>query len=312
MQIGSTYKFNRVLSIHITDTCNEKCIFCVVGIPEISIDKINQKRIKKIIMDNAFKGYEQVNLHGGEPTVFKGIIDILKLIKLLNYPTVSIQTNGQRMKDMSFTKQLKKLNVDLAIISLHGKSPEVHDNLTQSVGGFSRTIHGIKNALDIGMKVRTNTVITKQNIHTLPEIIRYIYDLGVRHVNISNIHPVMTAFKNFEDVVPTIKETQRMVSIATEVAHDLKLDFTLEGFPYCLFPNLLEYYIEAKRQKVGLEIRNIWIDDYFEFMDTLRIKGEVCQNCIYKNKCGGVYNEYIIKRGWSEFQDPSIYAPVHC
>lgn len=302
-----------MLSIHITDTCNERCLFCVVGIPEpqFSKDTIQQKRIVKTLVENASKDYNEVNLHGGEPTVFKGLIDILNIIKWLKYPSVTIQTNGQRLSDLEFTQDLKDFNVNQAVVSLHGNSSKIHDYVTQSKGGFDNAVKGIKNALKVGMKVRTNTVITKQNISQLPDIVDFIIDLGVKYINISNIHPVFTAYRNFELVVPYITETRVGVVSAAKRAVKRKAILTLEGFPWCLVPGFEDYHIEYKRQKIDLEIRDNWINNYFDFMDTLRRKGEVCKGCKYENVCSGPYIEYIEKRGWHEFEDSSIYMSVH-
>jgi MoaA/NifB/PqqE/SkfB family radical SAM enzyme len=310
-QLGTSYRFDNVLSIHLTDVCNEKCIFCVVGIPEFPKDTIKQDRIEKILVENSNKGYREVNLHGGEPTVFSGFFEIVALINSLKYPSISIQTNGQRMKDLNFTRRIKELNVNLAVISLHSNSAEEHDWMTQSKGGFSNTVQGIKNALKVGMVVRTNTVITSQNIEHLPEIVDFISDLGVKHINISNIHPVFTAYKNFELVVPRVQDTKKWVTKAVNRALDKDLDLTLEGFPFCLVPEFESHHIETLRPQIDVEMREHWISDYFGFMDRLRTKGEVCDGCKYASKCGGVYYEYIEKRGWKEFEDPSIFVPVH-
>jgi len=266
-------------------------------------DTIDQNRVLKVLIENAEKGYDAVNIHGGEPTSFKNFLDILKVIKSLGYPSVILQTNGRRMCQPEFVRRLKELNVSLAVISLHGSTSLVHDWLTKAKGSFSEAIEGIRNAIDLGIAVRTNTVICRQNITQLVQIIDLLNELGVKFVNISNIHPVGTAFKNFDTVVPNVKETTYWVTRAAQRALETNLTLTLEGFPYCVVPGFEDYHLESKAPEINMEFRGNTIDNYFEFMGRLRINGHVCDTCIYKNTCTGVYREYVYKRGWVEFEE---------
>jgi MoaA/NifB/PqqE/SkfB family radical SAM enzyme len=292
----------KILSVHITDLCNSACKFCVVGVPEIKGDTIVPGRVEQILRQNAGKGYEAVNLHGGEPTIHKNFIEILELIRDLGYPSVHIQTNGQRLKEQKFVEKLRGFNVDLFIVSLHGNNAETHDNVTRCLGSFNSATEGIINVKRLGGFVRTNTVILKQNLPDLPAMIDLLIDLDVDHINISNLHPVFTAYLHFDEIVPTAKETNFWVSLAMKKAVARSAFVTLEGFPICLIPGYEEYHLGRRNGRMTMEIRGVWINDYDRFMDEqCRIKGDNCPQCIHYDDCGGVYKEYVEKRGWSEF-----------
>jgi MoaA/NifB/PqqE/SkfB family radical SAM enzyme len=301
----------RILSIHLTDVCNESCIFCVVGVPEIKSDTIVPERVRCKLVENAGKGYEAVNLHGGEPTVYKAFLNTLELIKDLGYPEVHIQTNGRTLKSMNFVTKIRGLNVELFIISMHGLKAETHESITRTKGGFAETLQGIRNVKATGGKVRTNTVIAKQNITELPNIIDAMLDMGVDHINISNLHPVYTAYLHFEQVTPTVEETRRWVPRAVDRALARNAVVTLEGFPLCTVPGYEALHVEnIRKDHISMEFRGLWIKDYDQFMDNVcRTKGTPCFSCDYDRICGGVYNEYIEKRGWSEFA-PVVDRPL--
>ena len=300
----------KILSVHLTDLCNEKCVFCVVGVPEMESDTIIPEKVRCTLEENAGRGYEAVNLHGGEPTIFKGFIKTLELIKELGYPKVYIQTNGRTLKDMNFVRKLRDLNVELFIVSMHGNNAETHDSLTRTKGGFKETIQGIRNVKATGGLVRTNSVIAKQNISELPDIVDSMLDLGVDQINISNMHPVYSAYLHFEQVTPTIEETVKWVPKAVERALARSADVSLEGFPLCTVPGCEAYHLEnVRKDMIDMEFRGWWINDYDRFMDTVcRVKGDPCRACAHDRVCGGVYKEYIEKRGWSEFSP--VQAPL--
>jgi MoaA/NifB/PqqE/SkfB family radical SAM enzyme len=224
-------------------------------------------------------------------------------MKDLGYSEIYMQTNGRRLKDLKFVSKLMSLNLKLFIISIHGLTAQMHDSLTRTQGGFAETIQGIKNVKQLGGSIRTNTVITKQNIQELPDIVDSMLDLGVDHINISNMHPVYTAYLNFDLVTPSVEETKIWVPKAIERAVKRNAIITLEGFPLCTVPGYEKYHLEnVRKDHIDMEFRGWWINDYDRFMDDVcRIKGNPCIGCLYDDVCGGVYKEYIEKRGWSEF-----------
>jgi MoaA/NifB/PqqE/SkfB family radical SAM enzyme len=292
----------KILSIHLTDLCNEKCIFCVVGIPERKSDSIVPAKVRSTIVKNMGGGWDAVNLHGGEPTIHPGFLDVLSLIQECGYPEVHLQTNGRRLADPGFVKTLRERNVNLFIVSMHGMDSATHEGLTRASGGFVQTVKGLENVKAAGGWLRTNTVVTRQNITSLPDMMDWLIDMGVDHINISNLHPVETAYLHFELVTPMVEETRVWVPRAVERAAARNVTVTLEGFPMCIVPGCEPYHLGRREGRIGMEIRGEWINDYDLFMDrSCRVKGEQCMTCGLNQVCGGVYKEYVEKRGWSEF-----------
>ena len=76
--------------------------------------------VYEFLKENSNKGFECVNLHGGEPTLLDEFIDIIKMIKELGYPAISVQTNGRKLSEMDFAKDVVNNGVTLGVISLHG------------------------------------------------------------------------------------------------------------------------------------------------------------------------------------------------
>ena len=87
----------KAFSVHLTDVCNSKCNFCIVGLAHMSEDTIVRRRVSRFLRENAGHGYEAVNLHGGEATIRRDFLEILEEIQELGYPTVFLQTNGRKL-----------------------------------------------------------------------------------------------------------------------------------------------------------------------------------------------------------------------
>jgi len=295
----------RCISIHLTDLCNSKCNFCVVGSPLYSKDTINYDRVVSFLKENAGCGYEVVNLHGGEATIHPHFLDVLKQIRDLGYLEVHLQTNAIRLSNPDFAHQVVNLGVRLFIISLHGATPEIQDKQTGTTSGFVRTIQGIRNVIAVGARVRTNTVITNQNLKQLPTISQLVVDLGVHHINLSNIHPVGSAIFGLSRIAPTFAEVRGPLYSAIDIALKNNRQVTLEGFPYCTVREHMGLHLNNEYRNIRMLYREA-ILDYDTFMnDRMRRFGEPCESCIKRSACGGVYKEYLDLRGWGEF------SPIH-
>ncbi len=291
-----------MLSIHLTDLCNNNCRFCIVGSPFLRENKVSKDKIFSFLQDNRNQGYKAVNLHGGEPTTRKDFFEILKKIKDCGYPRIILQTNGRKLSKMDYAQKAVDQGITKVVVSVHGSKSEIHDYITQKPGSFKHTIKGIKNMKSLGIHVRTNSVLSKLNDKDFPAIMNVLLKLGVDHVNISAIHTSGTAFSNFDQVVPEYADIYSYLKESVDLITAAGVTLTLEGFPFCVIPGMEKYIINWEYQKFKMLFRQFVLEDYEALMDSvMRAHGEPCGGCHQKEECGGVYNEYIDKFGWAGF-----------
>ncbi len=63
--------------------------------------------------------------------------------------------------------------------------PEVHDRMVGTRGAFAQTVRGLQNVLSSRLYVMTNTTMLRTNIHSLPETLDFLSDLGVPTVGLN-------------------------------------------------------------------------------------------------------------------------------
>lgn len=296
------------LSIHLTDMCNQSCKFCVVDSYKERKEEVNSRLIFSFLQENAGKGYEIINIHGGEPTIVRDFIPILTKIKELGYPQVSLQTNARTLKDPEFAKLLVDLNVKTFVTSLHTTdSKEMAWLADVGEDWLGEIIQGIKNVKALGANVRTNTVVYKHNVNKLLEIMKFIVeDLHVDHVNISNMHPAGRAYKNFDTVCPRLTDIIEQVKKAVDYVVSKNVRVTVEGFMPCLLEEYTNYIVDWEDSNFKMLYHNFILPNYADFMSgKTRTLGANCVECVYKKDklCGGFYNEYIEKYGLDEFKN---------
>jgi MoaA/NifB/PqqE/SkfB family radical SAM enzyme len=273
-----------------------------VGAPLHTKDTVAYDQVVAFLQDNVGLGFEVVNLHGGEPTVHPRFLEALELIRSLGYSEVHLQTNGIRLANLDFARRAVDLGVRLFIVSLHDDAAAMHDEQTGVPGGFGQTIQGIRNVKALGALVRTNTVVTLQNVDRLAAIAELAVELGVDHLNFSNLHPVGSALFGLSRRVATFAGIRRCLYPAADLALARGRRVTLEGFPYCTVSERVDLHLDNEYREVRMLFRGRILENYDAFMnEVMRTFGEPCNDCAVRAACGGVYTEYTDLRGWGEF-----------
>jgi MoaA/NifB/PqqE/SkfB family radical SAM enzyme len=292
----------KMLSIHVTDLCNNKCLFCIVDSPSKGENSVSGDRIIQFLEEHRGLGYEAVNLHGGESTTRKDFFKILEKIKECGYPCAILQTNARKFSKAEFTRKALGLGIQKVVVSVHGSCSEVHDHITQIPGSLKHAVKGIRNIKTHGVHVRTNSVLSQLNYKDFPAIMDLLLRLGVDHINISAVHTCGMALKNFHMVTPKYSLIFPYWKEAVDKVKAVGVALSLEGFPFCVIPGMEQYVIDWETQKFKMLFREFVLEDYESYMDdTMRVQGKPCLECKHKTNCGGVYKEYIDELGWAEF-----------
>jgi MoaA/NifB/PqqE/SkfB family radical SAM enzyme len=269
----------RCLSIHLTDLCNSKCSFWVVGSPLHTKDTIDYDHVVAFLRANACLGYEAVNLHGGEATIHPRFFDTLNLIRSLGYHEIHLPTNGIKLAMWDFARRVVDFGVRLFIVSLHGNVDAIQVEQTGTRGGFQQTTRGIRNVKGLGARVRTNTVITRQNVDRLPAISQLAIQLGVDHLNFSNLHPVGSAIFGIDRMIPNFAAIRQRLYPAIDLAVAAGRNVTLEGFPYCTIREHMDLHLNNEHRDIRMLYRGRIIDDYDAFMNRNAQVWEPCADC---------------------------------
>ncbi|HEY3382561.1 MAG TPA: radical SAM protein [Vicinamibacterales bacterium] len=297
----------RELSIHVTDRCNFRCQFCVWGDRLVREGgDVAAADIEVFLESNRDQGFERVNLHGGEPTLRRDLFDVLASVRAFGYPSVSLQTNGWALADRAFVERLAAAGVSLFIVSVHGPTADIHDDLCGVPGGLSRALRGIEHAAALGCAVRTNTVVTTRNFSLLAATVERVIAAGASHVNISSLMPAGRAAAAGAALMPRFDRIAPHVVAAVRVALDRGVVATLEGFPSCAAPELAHLCL-ARDDRHGHQITClihgvIWQNHDAYVASTCKTKGASCAACALTGECGGVYRPYVQLHGWDEFQ----------
>ncbi|MBC6937971.1 MAG: GTP 3',8-cyclase MoaA [Chloroflexi bacterium] len=150
------------LRVSLTDRCNLRCIYCM---PE----QMNFKPREALLQTNelflltrlfAELGFSKFRLTGGEPTVRRDIVEIVRhAAQLPGVREVSMTTNGLRLKTLA--EPLAEAGLKRVNISLDSPDPKQFREITRQ-GNISKVWQGIEAAERAGLTpIKLNAVIIR-------------------------------------------------------------------------------------------------------------------------------------------------------
>ena len=157
--------FGRVhtyLRLSVTDRCNFRCIYCLPaeGMPWMPRTEIlSFEEMARLVTVFAGLGIRRVRITGGEPTLRKDLVDLVRLLSDLGLDEIALTTNGLKLEKLAeplAEAGLTRLNVSLASLD-----ETCFSELTRGAS-LARVLRGIQAAWDAGLTpVKINAVLLR-------------------------------------------------------------------------------------------------------------------------------------------------------
>ena len=188
-----------ISEIALTYRCNLACSFCYAGCSAAglptgwdegrALDTAGFRRVLDIIHGDA--RCPSVSFTGGEPTLHPGLDELVAHAHGLGMKT-NLISNGWRLTQAK-VDALSAAGLDSAQLSLEGSSAAAHDALVGKVGAFERLWAGLDRLRAAGIRVHTNTTISRGNIQSLEGIVDRVADQGLDRLTMNMVIPCGTA-----------------------------------------------------------------------------------------------------------------------
>jgi len=274
-----------------TYNCNNDCLYCFAG------DKSKRSNpdldfLKKMIK-KASKDFDWINFGGGEPTMYKHILELIELAKNKGLK-VQMFSNGRRFANKEFAKSIVEAGVDLITEVFHSYKSEVHDFITQREGSFNQMRKGIDNLHSLGFYgLHTMVVVHKQNYRELLKLTDFLLFFKPKALSFEALVLGGQTVKNFNTLAVKLAKTTPSLEEAWDFLIDRKISFRVNSFPLCLFKD--RYWRYFVNHRYYLSATNFPFDDS-EGRWALKTNGlglgTKCIDCTLKKYCPGTRLTY--------------------
>lgn len=254
--------------------CNLRCKMCYFSDPEARKNLKGVFSEEDILAISKSLFYRVVRLQigcGAEPTIYKGLPQLVKLAKEQGIPYVSLTTNGQLLTD-ELLEQVTFNGLNELIISAHGLSKSVYEDMMPNAQytKFISLLEDIRTSKirHPNLKLRFNYTVNEDNIDDLKLIPQIFSDTVPDVIQLRPIQQIGdTAYNNFskkrmiekyeECIVPVVKfcESNQITCLYPEYGNLKSIDTDNENSHENSFVEMLPYFqlspFEGWKEKIN-------------------------------------------------------------
>jgi sulfatase maturation enzyme AslB (radical SAM superfamily) len=245
--------------------CNLNCDFCYFY-SRRKTSNYSLNTIKKQL-DIAKKfGVESIDFTGGEPTIHKDFLKIIEYARELNFKYICAITNGLTLTYENL-KAYQSAGLNDLLFSLHGDG-EHHEKVTGIKGSYRAITAAIRNSKELEIMTRINSVVTKRNYKSLPNLSNFMREVKPYNYNII-IYKMQYECGNqeVENYVSHIESSPYIKETIDRCINHIK-QINVRYIPFCFMRNYEKHVTNYHQKKY----------DPFEWSNYLLPKFEQCED----------------------------------
>lgn len=171
------------MDLAITYRCNNDCAHCYNARERNYPELTTQEWF--YILDQLWEiGIPHVVFTGGEPTLREDLPVLIDHAQQ-NGQITGLNTNGRRLRNPEYVRQLVDAGLDHVQITVESHDPVIHDHMVQAQGAWKQTIQGVQNALRNRLYVMTNTTMLQENSPFLAQTLDFLGEIGVPTIGLN-------------------------------------------------------------------------------------------------------------------------------
>jgi len=298
------------MDLALTYRCNNECPHCYNARPR-DFAEVGAEEWRTIIDRLWDAGVPHICFTGGEATLRSDLPDLVGYAEAKGQIT-GLLTNGRRLSDRTYVAALAAAGLDHVQITLESAEPETHDRMVASRGAWKQTVGGVRNALEAGLFLMTNTTLLAENAGQIRATLDFLAELGVPTVGLNAlIHAgrgrTVGSGLPEGDLAPlleiarerTAHHGQRLIWYTpTQYCNfdPVQMELGVKGctaarYNMCVEPDGGVIPCQSYYQQVGNLLRDSWESIWNnELCLWLRQRGyapEACNACAFFSECGG-------------------------
>ena len=171
------------MDLAITYRCNNDCAHCY-NARERNFPELTTGQWFKILDQLWALGVPHIVFTGGEATLRNDLPELIAHAEA-NGQITGLNTNARRLIDENYVQKLIDAGLDHVQITVESCDEAIHDRMMRAKGAFKQTIQGLKNVLATRLYVMTNTTMLRTNVHTIPDTLDFLAELGVPTIGLN-------------------------------------------------------------------------------------------------------------------------------
>lgn len=279
--------------------CNQRCVGC--GAVSDGGPSLSSRELVHALADGRRQGIAQLWIGGGEPTLRRDLLPLVREARRRGYARIRLQTNAAMLAYTEVVRRLADAGVTEVAASVKGPDRATHDRFTRSPGAFDLLCQGIENARAAGLVVEGDVLVYRSTTAQLPATVRGFFERGVERFRVWMMAPdpadpeALAEEPRWSEVAAAVREALAL-KLSSDPEHLLSLHSppcTLDEARARFFaPDLGLIVHDASGRRFRLEHSTIEGGAW----------SPRCDGCLLRERCNGVRADYLARHGDGELR----------
>lgn len=293
-----------LMDVQIGYACNVQCDYCSIT------DAMRQENmpiasVMAQLADARARGATKVAFGGGEPTIRRGLLPLVRWCRDRGYQSIKVASNGLMYSYRSFAEEASDAGINQFHISFMGHTDALYDRIMRKPGAFALVNQGLANLIALGHVPTGDLIIKSDTWMHLADIVAYWAERGVRKFNLWLVSLSDRNKDNLASLLP-VSEMREGIIAAFERGRELGVTVLSRHIPRCLLPGYEEHVADLRDDKV-LVITPRASFALWESRISPNTYAEKCTGCIHQHGiCLGVRHDYLERYGDAELR-PALH-----
>jgi len=287
--------------------CNVACDYCTIT-PDMRTRSLTGAQVIRHLRDGRHLDYDRVSFTGGEPTIRKDLIGLVRAADKLGYREIKLQSNGLIFAQAANVSRLIAAGVTLFHISIHTHEEGTYERLVQRAGTYRAMVCGLENVVGSGTDLVVDVILKQDTYRKFPDAIAWLAARGVTRVDLWFVSLSDGNRQNYESM-PRMTEVMPAVHEGLAAARAAGIAVRSLHIPRCLMADNHVHVHDPGAARVMV----VTPEAAFELKDS-KLTGQrhvpACQGCSFEKVCPGIRPDYLEHYGDAEFAHARGMAPT--
>lgn len=277
--------------------CNQRCVGC--GAVDAGGPSLSARDLLAAIIDGRRQGIKQLWIGGGEPTLRRDLLPLVREARARGYTRVRLQTNAAMLAYPEVATKLAQAGVTDIAVSIKGPDAASHDRLARAEGSFDLLCRGIASARAIGLPIEGDVLAYRSTARRIPEIVGSFFARGVARFRIWMMAPdprdseALAEEPRWSEVARGVEEALLLGLADDDPEHVISLHT-----PPCTLDD------RAARARFFAPELGLLVHDasgHRFALESSELEGgsfpAACEGCALRSRCNGVRAPYVARHG---------------
>ena len=293
-----------LLDVIVDQDCNVQCDYCTIT-PAMRREQLGTEDVVQALARGRAEGLRAVSFGGGEPTIRRDLLKLVRRARRLGYERVKIQSNGLMYAYEDFTRRLLDAGADLFHVSVMGRDRAMYRSIMGQGRYFDMVAQGVGHLVEAGADVVADVIMKADTYERLPDTIGTFADLGVQRFVLWLVSLTDRNAAHPESLVP-VRRMRPFIYRAFELGRRRGISVLSRHIPPCQLPDYPAHLrdVVAERVLIVTPGATFWLRESAISANTFTPR---CEACALRPRCAGVRRDYLARYGDEElvpFQAP--------